>query len=303
MDLSLFWIPATIVAALAQTARNVTQRGLTRAIGTVGATQVRFLYGLPFACLFLLAVSLLQGVVPPAANAGFLAFCAAGALAQVLATGLMLQAMRGQGFAVVTAYVKTEPVQVAIVAFAVLGDPLTLPTLAAIVVATAGVILLGRAQGGGTDADKARPGLSPMLMGMAAGALFAVAAVGFRGAILALPEGDFLLRATTTLVWALAMQTALLLAWLLVMDRGALMGSFRVWKPSLAAGFLGAFASQFWFIGFALTSAANVRTLALVEVLFAYVLSRRLFAQATSRAELAGLALVVGGVLVLLRVH
>ena len=32
---------------------------------------------------------------------------------------------------------------------------------------------------------------------------------------------------------------------------------------------MGAFASQFWFLAFALTAAANVRTLALVEVLFA----------------------------------
>lgn len=302
MDLSLLWIPATLCAAIAQTARNVTQRGLTQAIGTMGATQVRFLYGLPFSVLFLIAVSLLQGVPPPAADATFLAFCAAGAFAQILATGLMLQAMRGQGFAIVTAYVKTEPVLVAIVSLAVLGDPLTLPVLFAIVIATAGVIVLGRAQGGGTDAAKGG-GLWPVLMGIAAGGLFAAAAVFFRGAILSLPEGDFLLRATTTLVWGLAMQTALLLAWLVVMDRPALMGSFRVWKPSLTAGFLGAFASQFWFIGFALTSAANVRTLALVEVLFAYVLSRRLFAQTTSKLEIAGLALVVVGVLVLLWVH
>ena len=37
----------------------------------------------------------------------------------------------------------------------------------------------------------------------------------------------------------------------------------------MLAGFMGAFASQFWFLAFALTAAANVRTLALVEVLFA----------------------------------
>lgn len=303
MDPTLLWIPATLCAAIAQTARNVTQRGLTKAIGTVGATQVRFLYGLPFSILFLAGVCLLQGTVPPAADMTFLAFCAAGALTQVLATALMLQAMRGQGFAVVTAYVKTEPAQVAIFSIAVLGDPLRPLTIMAIMIATVGVLVLARAQGGGTDADRARPGVWPVLMGMAAGALFAAAAVFFRGAILSLPEGDFLLRATTTLVWGLAMQTALLLSWLVVMDRAALVGSFRVWKPSLTAGFLGAFASQFWFIGFALTSAANVRTLALVEVLLAYVLSRRLFAQTTSWPEMFGLSLVVIGVLVLLWAH
>ena len=41
----------------------------------------------------------------------------------------------------------------------------------------------------------------------------------------------------------------------------------------MMAGFIGAFASQFWFLAFALTAAANVRTLALVEVLFAQAVS------------------------------
>jgi drug/metabolite transporter (DMT)-like permease len=63
---------------------------------------------------------------------------------------------------------------------------------------------------------------------------------------------------------------------------------------------LGALASQFWFIGFALTSAANVRTLALVEVPFAYGVSYAVFGQAPSGREVAGMALIVIGVALLL---
>jgi hypothetical protein len=47
------WIPVTIWAAFAQTIRNAVQRGLTAELGTLGATLVRFLYGLPFAALWL----------------------------------------------------------------------------------------------------------------------------------------------------------------------------------------------------------------------------------------------------------
>ena len=42
---------------------------------------------------------------------------------------------------------------------------------------------------------------------------------------------------------------------------------------------MGAFASQMWFLAFALETAAKVRTLALVEILFAQVISRNLFKQ------------------------
>ena len=71
----------------------------------------------------------------------------------------------------------------------------------------------------------------------------------------------------------------------------------------LGAGFLGAFASQFWFIGFSLTSAANVRTLALVEVIFAQAVSRYVFHQSVSRRQLIGMAVIMAGVALLLRLQ
>ena len=298
MDPSLLWIPVTLAAAAAQTARNATQRGLTETIGTVGATQVRFLYGFPFALLFLALVVAATGERAPRPDGDFALFLLLGATAQIGATGLMLAAMRERSFATVTAIIKTEPVQVAVFGFLVLGDRLSGGAVLAILIATAGVILLSGRPGSGKPGGAG--GVRPILFGTLAGALFALAAIGFRGAILSLDGGSFLLRATTTLAWGLGLQTAILFAWLLAFDRAALLGSFGAWRPSLLAGFLGALASQFWFIGFSLTAAANVRTLALVEVLMAQAVSRRLFAQAATGREIVGLVLVVGGVGLLL---
>lgn len=294
MSQSLLWIPATLAAAAAQTARNATQRRLTETIGTVGATQVRFLYGFPFAILALGLVRFLLGEPVPGPSGPFLLFVAVGAIAQILATALMLAAMRERSFSVVTATIKTEPVQTAMFGLALLGDPLTPLIGLAIVVATVGVVLMS------TKPDTEIGSARPVVYGLVAGAFFALAAIGFRGAILGLEQGTFLMRATTTLVWGLGVQTALLLVWLGLFDRPALSGSFRVWRASLGAGFLGALASQFWFIGFSLTTAANVRTLALVEVLMAQAVSQKLFSQATTRREAAGMALIVGGVALLL---
>ncbi len=291
------WVFVTLAASTVQTARNAMQHHLTDVLGTVGATQVRFLYGLPFAALFLPVVSWAAGEAPPAPTWGFAAFLVLGSVSQIVATGLMLASMRRRAFAVTIAYTKTEPAQVALFGLIVLGDVLSPLGAAAIVAATAGIVVMSW-KPGVPAAEALR--LGPALLGIASGAGFALAAVGFRGAILELPDGGFLIRATTTLVWSLALQTAILLVWLAALDRGSLMGSLRVWRHSLAAGFLGALASQLWFIAFALTAAANVRTLALVEVLFAAVASRRLFAETVSAREAAGMALVVGGVGLLL---
>jgi drug/metabolite transporter (DMT)-like permease len=296
MTSSLLWIPVTLVAAAAQTGRNATQRRLTETIGTVGATQVRFLYGFPFAILALGLVRLVLGEPVPGPQGSFMVYVLGGATTQILATALMLAAMRERSLSVVTAYMKTEPVQVALFGVAILGDPLSPGGALAIVIATLGVVLMSLKPGTNLTSS----GLRPVIYGIASGAFFALSAIGFRGAILALPDGSFVMRSTTTLVWALGTQTVILLVLLGLFDRKALLESLRAWRPSLGAGFLGALASQFWFIGFSLTTAANVRTLALVEVLMAQAVSHRLLSQVTTRRELLGMALILIGVGLLL---
>lgn len=293
------WIIATLIAAAAQTARNAMQRNLTARIGTVGATQVRFLFGFPFALLFLVMVTTATGRAAPSVDASHLAFILAGAVAQILATGLMLAAMKERSFALTTAYVKTEPVQAALLGVVLLGETLAPLGMVAVVLATFGVVLTAWKPGAVREAGSVRA----TLFGIGAGAFFAFAAVAFRGAITTLGDADFVLRATTVLAWSLGLQSVLLLAWMAAFDRQALVKSFGAWRGSVFAGFMGAFASQFWFIGFALTSAANVRTLALVEVLMAQAVARRLSERAPDRREIAGMGLIVGGVALLLLSH
>jgi drug/metabolite transporter (DMT)-like permease len=292
----MWWIAATLVAALAQTARNAMQSSLTRTLGTLGATQVRFVYGLPFAAAFLAVVATVGHTPAPGPSRAFLWFAGGGALAQIAGTALLLAAMQLRSFSVATVFSKTEAVQVAVFGFAVLGEALTVPRMIAIALATAGVVLVAVKPGQKWD----RESLRPALLGIASGGFFALASIGFRGGILALPEGSYLLRASTTLVWSLGIQAAVLGVWLAFVARAALVRSFTMWRQSLLAGFMGAFASQFWFLGFALTAAVNVRTLALIEVLFAQAVSHHFFRQRAARRELAGMALVVAGLGLLL---
>lgn len=289
----MIWVPVTLIAAAAQTGRNAAQSGLTKAIGTLGATQVRFLFGLPFAVLFLLVVMAVTAEPAPMPGPRGLGFAALGALSQIGATALMLVTMKRANFAVTTAWIKTEPVLVALASALVLSEMPTAGMMAGIAVAVAGVLVM-------TVKPGTRMGdLSAAGTGLVAAGLFGLSAVAFRGAILDLP-GGYLIRSSTVLVISLAMQTAMLLAWLALFDRRALVASFAVWRKSLVAGFLGAFASQFWFLGFSLTSAANVRTLALVEVIFAQGVAMAM-GQKTSARQLTGMALIVAGVAVLMR--
>ena len=289
------WIPFTLIAALGQVARNAMQRSLTGPLGTWGATNIRFLFGFPFSIVFFAVVLLVSGDKVPWPTAAFWPWLLLGALSQIVGTGMMLLAMNDRSFVVTTAYLKTEAIQTAIFGFVFLGDHLTLLKVVAILIATAGVVIAALRPG----AEKGFADLRPTLLGLAAAAAFALSAVGFRGAVIVVPDVSFVTAASYTLVWGLFVQTLVLTIYLLARAPSVLKAILSLWRPSMLAGFMGAFASQFWFLAFALTAAANVRTLALVEVLFAQAVSHYSFKQPIAPREIFGIALIVVGVAVL----
>jgi len=294
-SVATLWIPFTIIAALGQVARNAMQRQLTGPLGTWGATNIRFLFGFPFSLLFFAVVLSLSGDRLPAPAVSFWPWLMLGALSQIVATGLMLVAMTDRSFVVTTAYLKTEAIQTAIFGFVFLGDHLTWLKVIAILIATAGVVITALRRG----AQKGFAELRPTITGLVAAAGFALSAVGFRGAIITVPGVTFVTAASYTLVLSLFVQTLVLTIYLLWRAPGILRKILGLWKPSMFAGFMGAFASQFWFLAFALTAAANVRTLALVEVLFAQGVAYYSFKQPVSARELLGIVLIVIGVALL----
>jgi drug/metabolite transporter (DMT)-like permease len=287
------WAVFTVIAAAAQTVRNATQRELTTKLGTVGATHVRFLFGFPFAIVFLAAVLIVSGEAMPRPTLTFWPWAIVGALAQIAATALMLAAMNDRSFVVVYAYIKTEPVQVALFGLLFLGDAVTPAMAAAILIATTGVVIMALKPGTAFD-------VRATLLGLAAGAMFALSAVGYRGAILSLSGASYVAAATFTLAVGLIGQAAILSLYLGVRDRAVLAEIVRNWRPSLFAGFMGALASQFWFLAFAVATAASVRTLALIEVLFAQAIARFVFKQTMTLREWLGIVLIVAGVVLLL---
>jgi drug/metabolite transporter (DMT)-like permease len=294
------WIPVTVWAALAQTLRNAAQRHLTAELGTLGATLVRFLYGLPFAGIWFVGVKGWEAVPAPQPNASFVSWVLLGAVSQIAATALLLRTMQARNFALGVAYSKTEVLQVALFGLVFLGDPISFAAALAVGAGTLGVLLL-------SPADKERPlrtllagwTSSTALLGLACGALFAMSAVGYRGATLALPGTPFLMAAAFTLLAAQLVQTLLLGGWLLVRDAQVVLRVLQAWRISLFAGLMGAAASAGWFTAFAIEPVAHVRTLGLVELVFSYAVSRRLFRERLSSLELLGMALLAVGVAVI----
>lgn len=296
--LDWLWIPFTLIASTAQIARNAMQRNLTGPLGTLGATHIRFLFGFPFSLLFLVGILVANGEWPPWPGSGFLPWLVIGAMTQIFATALMLAAMNERSFVVTTAYLKTEAIQAALFGFVFLSDSLGPLKVLAIVLATIGVVITALRPGSARGFGDIRP----TVLGVLAASCFGLSAVGYRGAILQIEGVSFVAAASLTLVAALLLQTIVMSVWLAARNPGVTAAIFGLWKPSLLAGFMGAFASLFWLLAFALTAAANARALGLVEVLMAQGVSYYAMKQPFSSREMGGIVLIVIGVGLLISV-
>lgn len=294
------WIPLTIAGAFFQNLRSALQKHLKAHLSTAGATYVRFFYAWPFAIVYVFALSYFGGFDIPKPNIIFLIYCVLGGLAQIAFTFLLVWLFSFRNFAAGTIYSKTETVQVALLGFLILGDPLSLGAVIAIFVSFIGVLALSVAE----TKISARNLLTsltekPTLIGLACGAMLGASVVLYRGAGLALDDGNYLIRAAMALSVSVVIQTILMGIYLAWREPGQLKAVLVHWRPSLSVGVTGALASVFWFSAFTLQNAAYVRALGQIELVFTMLASVIFFREKVKGLELLGIAFIIAGILIL----
>lgn len=287
------WVPITIVAALSQTVRNALQRSLKGRLSTNGAAFTRFVFGLPFACAYLGALLASGAGALPRPGSVFWGWLVAAGLSQIAATSLLIHVMAARNFATAVAYAKTEVAQAAAFEIIVLGATVTWVGAGGVVLATVSVMLMSVSR----SAHPMRALLtgwteSSALLGLLAGGLFGVSAVGFRAASVSLHHPSAFMAAAFTLVMSTALQTLVLGGYLALCERGEL-GRVAAAAPAGAlVGAMSSLGSAGWFTAFTLQIAAYVRTLGLIELPATLLLSFYAFREHPSRAEILGLALL-----------
>ncbi|MFZ6761761.1 EamA family transporter [Pseudoroseomonas sp. WGS1072] len=297
------WIAVTLSAALLQTWRTALQQKLRGQLSVNGAGVVRYLYGVPVGLLLLLAYAAATGALGalPAPTLTFLAFVALGGLTQILGTNLLILSFGARGFAVGTAYAKTEAVQGAILALVLLGEHLSALSWLGIAIGVGGVLYLSLAGREMSPRGLLQATLQPAaLYGLGAGTGFALTAVLIKAANQELAHPDPILRALVTLVVANILQTVMQGGWLALKEPEQFRAVFRTWRDSLPVGALSACGSACWFAGFALAPVAMVRALGQTEILFTLLFSRFYLKETLKRAEVIGAMTVVAGVVLVL---
>lgn len=294
------WIPVTVSAALLQCWRTAMQQKLRHLLSVNGAGFVRFLYGAPTALLLLAATLWLTGARLPAPTTWTLLWATAGGLTQILATNLLIMAFGYRNFAVGTAYSKTEAAQSAIVAFVLLHETIRPTAIVGICIGLCGVMTLSLAGRGLKPRDILAATVQPAaLCGLGAGLLFAFTTVFIKLGNQSVAAPSVVVRALFVLLLTNTLQTLMQGGWLAWREPAELRKAFTTWRSSSLVGTLSACGSACWFTAFALTEVALVRSVGQVEIVFTLLFSRFYLKETLRRGDVAGLTLVVAGVLLI----
>ena len=295
------WVSITLAAAFMQNLRSALQKHLKGSLSTSGATFCRFVYAVPLALAYVALLGEGFGFEWPTPNPRFALFAMVGGVTQITATALLVYLFSLRNFAVGTTYSKTETVQAAIFGLVILDESVSLAASLAIGISLTGVMFISVA--------KTRLTLRNLLLGwtgrtafigVLSGTFFGVSAVAYRAASLSLGGEGFLMQAAFTLACVVVFQTALMTAWIRLREPGELTRVMRRWRAASLVGVSGMLGSAAWFTAMTLENAAYVRALGQIELVFTFIASYFFFRERSNVLELAGILLIVAGIVILL---
>ncbi len=289
------WVALAISAAFLQNLRSALQKTLTPRVGVMGASYARFVFAAPWAVLLVAVLAIREGALP-VPTAAFAGWALLGAMTQISGTLLLVYLFSLRNFAVGNTFARTETVQAALFGFVLLGDRIGHLAIAGILVGLVGLVLLSATRGlSGGALNRAAA------IGLASGASFAISAVGYRAASLSLAETEgFLLRPAFTLACVTLTQTVLMGVWFRFRAPGRIGAVVAAWRVAAPVGLSGMLASLCWFAAFTLATAAQVKAVGQVELLFSWLTARFAFGEQPSVRETMGIALVASGIVLVI---
>ncbi|MGJ8544814.1 MAG: EamA family transporter [Sulfitobacter sp.] len=293
------WIIIALLAASFQTVRFMLQKHLARVtLSAAGATFSRFLYSAPFILLLLAGWLGATGQGLPQIEPGFWAYGLAGGAAQILATVCVVMLFKQRNFAVGITFKKTEVIQTVLVGWIVLGEGVSPLGFGAIALGLVGLLLLS------SGPETKGFGLRAMTnkaagLGVVSGILFAISAVCYRGATMAVGAEGAFLRASVTLAAVVVMQTLMMTIWLALREPGQMRAVWQARRVALWIGVTSMGGSLCWFIAFALQNAAYVKAVGQAELILSVAASTLFFRERISAREWAGMGVLLASILIL----
>lgn len=290
------WIAFTVLAALMQAVRTAGQKQLTSSVSPMSSTLIRYVFGLPFAAVYLYYVSNLDEsarLTSAVFNNRFLTFATLAALAQILATFLLIKVFSFRNFTVGTSFAKTEAIQAAVLGTVLFSSTLSALGWLAVAVGFLGIFIVS------IPSREGRWEPQNIVLGTVSGTAFALTSLWLREASLSL-QLPVLQSAAITLVFMVSLQSVVCVLYTTLKEPTQFKAIARRLKLSWFVGATSAAGSIGWFTAMTWQNPALVKSLGQIEFIFTLLITTLFFKERVTMREMIGvLAIVVSVILIL----
>ncbi|MFT4729244.1 MAG: drug/metabolite transporter (DMT)-like permease [Granulosicoccus sp.] len=291
------WIAFTVLAAVMQAVRTAGQKQISSTVSPMGATLIRYVFGLPFAIAYLLFISQFTALAlfsDALGNARFIIYGLMAGVAQIIATVLLVKCFSFRNFTVGTSFAKTEAIQTAVFGMLLFGSSLSALGWLAVAVGVLGIFIVSVP----TKTGQWEP--MNVVLGTLSGTAFALTSLWLREASLSL-ELPALKSAALTLVFMVSAQSILCIAYIAVREKEQFVAIRKRISLAWFVGLTSALGSVGWFTAMTLQNPALVKSLGQIEFIFTLLLTTFFFKEKVTRRELAGVLAIVASVLLILQ--
>ena len=282
------WILFTLMAAFMQSWRNAFQKQLSSTIDVYGVTLARFLFGLPFAVIYIFWLyhsNPVEGNVSFSLKFWIYIFFAGSS--QILATILMVMLFKQKNYAIGVGLAKSEAILAALVSVVFLQEYLSFLGWVGVLIGGVAVFLLSKGTG------LKNLSIPTLVIGIGSGLSFAITSLLVREASLELENLPFLHRASWVLLCVIGFQCISMLLYLSLFSRKTLVAMWQRIGLTFKVSVCSFLASLGWFTAMSMQSVAIVKTLGQIEILFSLLISAFFFKEKLARTDHWGLLLVV----------
>lgn len=291
------WIFYTIAAATLQTFRNLEQKALSKKLDSLTVSWSRFILPLPLAIavFFYTAQSI---------NHQFIYYCLITAVTQVGGNICLLQTFKSKNFSIGIAFYKTEVLQTLILGLLFFSASISPSGIAAILVTTAGVVLMsGLVFNGGIKEFLRSLKNKAAFYGLLCGLCFSISSFNLKFAAEELFARGYtgIQAPLIVLMWVICFQNILFISIKLYQNR--LIQDLKSLSSSenkfafLRTSILSFAGSICWFTAFAFGSVIYIKAIGQLELVLALIASHFILKEALNRIEFAGITLTAAGIL------
>lgn len=291
------WIAFTVLAAFMQAVRTAGQKQISSSVSPMGATLIRYVFGLPFAVASLLFISQFTALAllsDALVNPRFVIYGLMAGIAQIIATVLLIKCFSFRNFTVGTSFAKTEAIQTAVFGMLLFGSTLSGLGWLAVAVGVLGIFIVSIP----TKTGQWQP--MNVVLGTLSGTAFSLTSLWLREASLSL-ELPALQSAAVTLVFMVSTQSIMCLAYMAVRERPQFSAIRKRIGLAWFVGLTSALGSVGWFTAMTLQNPALVKSLGQIEFIFTLLITTFFFKEKVTRRELVGVIAIVASVILILR--